>query len=132
MLVIAAIVLGIWYLPRLWQKVGGPALAVKLAGVLRTLWKVALAVGAVAVVAAMAQGCDGEDPTPDGSGASGGSGGSDAGPCIAYEPENCPPPGSGTPTTTAGGILLGDDADGPDYAPCPAFHEEDCPLETGP
>jgi hypothetical protein len=112
-LVVAAVVLAIWYLSRRWQASGGPAAAQRLAGVLRWIWRGFLALLAVAALAAMAQGCDGEgDAQPE------------APACAAYDPADCTTGGIQSTTTTSAGLNLGEE---PRYAPCPAFHEEDCP-----
>ena len=86
MLVVAAAVLGTWYLGRLWNGSKGPEVARRVGDVLRVLWKAVLALAALGVVAAMVQGCDGNEPS------SGGPGGGQPRyePCPAFHEEDCP------------------------------------------
>jgi hypothetical protein len=84
-LVIAAAVLGTWYLMRLWRGSKGPAAVARVAGVLQVVWKAALVVLALAVVAAMVQGCEGNE------GGTGDSGDPRYQPCPAFHEEDCPP-----------------------------------------
>ena len=99
MLVVAAAVLGAWYLGRLWNGSKGPEAARRVGDVLRVVWKAVLAVAALGVVAAMVQGCDGNKPSSGGSGGSDGSGGGQLRyePCPAFHEEDCPPAVPGAP-----------------------------------
>jgi hypothetical protein len=127
-LVVAAAVLGTWYLLRLWKGSKAPEAAKRVGDILRVVWKALLAVAALGVVAAMVQGCDGNEPSSSGSGGSGGAGGSDGGPpCTAYHEDDCVPGLASTTTTDSFVDTLGESR----YQPCPAFHEEDCPLAVG-
>jgi hypothetical protein len=85
-LVVAAAVLGTWYLMRLWKGSKAPDAAKRVGDLLRVVWKALLVVGALAVVAAMVQGCEGNEPPSGGSG----SGQSRYVPCPAFHEEDCP------------------------------------------
>jgi hypothetical protein len=78
-LVVAAAVVGAWYLMRLWNGSKAPQAAHRVGDVLRVAWKGLLAVAALGVVAAMVQGCDGNEPS------------SRYQPCPAFHEEECPP-----------------------------------------
>ena len=96
MLVVAAAVLGTWYLMRLWSGSKAPEAARRVGDVLRVVWKALLAVAALGVLAAMVQGCEGNEPSSGGSGGADGSGGATHyQPCPAFHEEDCPlAPGS--------------------------------------
>jgi hypothetical protein len=87
-LVVAAALLGTWYLLRLWNGSRAPEAARRVGDMLRLVWKALLAVAALGVVAAMVQGCEGNDPSSGGSGTSGD--GPRYEPCPAFHEEDCP------------------------------------------
>lgn len=114
LLVIAAVVLGIWYVMQR-RKSAKAAEAAKKAGAgLRWIRKGLLAVVGVAVFVALIQGCEAEEAGDDEPRRE---------PCTSFHEEDCPPGGVAplTSTTVDGG-------DEPRRLPCPAFDAEDCPL----